>query len=108
MRNSFGRALARVTIISVLLAGGTGLFAGGAAGASDAAPAPTGLDKVQHIVVIYLENWSFDSLHGNFPGADGLAQTASAPLKSTRTASPTRPFPRCFRPRLGTRERTPL
>ncbi|HLH53861.1 MAG TPA: alkaline phosphatase family protein, partial [Verrucomicrobiae bacterium] len=28
--------------------------------------------KVQHIVVIYQENWSFDSLYGQFPGADGL------------------------------------
>ena len=28
--------------------------------------------KVQHIVVIYQENWSFDSLYGQFPGANGL------------------------------------
>jgi phospholipase C len=38
-----------------------------------------GLKKVKHIVVIYLENWSFDSLYGLFPGADGLAQARSAP-----------------------------
>ena len=79
MKNGFGRALARVTIVSVLLAGGTGVFAGGSAGASGTTPTPTGLDKVQHIVVIYLENWSFDSLYGLFPGADGLAQATSAP-----------------------------
>jgi phospholipase C len=30
------------------------------------------LKKVHHIVVIYQENWSFDSLYGQFPGADGL------------------------------------
>src|SRR5579871_4778625 len=30
------------------------------------------LDKIQHIVVIYLENHSFDNLYGSFPGADGL------------------------------------
>lgn len=32
-----------------------------------------GLEKIQHVIVIYQENWSFDSLYGRFPGADGLA-----------------------------------
>src|SRR6266446_2356324 len=31
------------------------------------------LDSIQHVVVVSLENWSFDSLYGNFPGADGLS-----------------------------------
>src|SRR5262249_49432411 len=31
------------------------------------------LEKIDHIVVIYQENWSFDSLFGFFPGADGVA-----------------------------------
>ncbi len=103
MKNGFGRAMARATIISALLAGGTGVFAGGAVAATAAPPTPTGLDKVQHIVVIYLENWSFDSLYGLFPGADGLAQATSAPPRWARTASPTPPFPRSFRPLRGTR-----
>ncbi|HUL48398.1 MAG TPA: acid phosphatase [Gemmatimonadales bacterium] len=30
-----------------------------------------GLEDLQHIVVIYLENHSFDNLYGDFPGADG-------------------------------------
>lgn len=29
--------------------------------------------KLNHIVVIYQENWSFDSLYGQLPGVDGLA-----------------------------------
>src|SRR5216683_2740047 len=33
---------------------------------------PPGLQKLDHIVVIYLENRSFDNLFGLFPGADGL------------------------------------
>ncbi len=37
--------------------------------------APKGLAKIDHIVVIYLENRSFDSLFGNFPSANGLAKT---------------------------------
>lgn len=35
---------------------------------------PVGLDKIGHILVIYLENHSFDNLYGQFPGADGIAQ----------------------------------
>jgi phospholipase C len=35
--------------------------------------APKGLDKIGHIIVISLENHSFDNLFGYFPGADGLA-----------------------------------
>ena len=31
------------------------------------------LDKIQHVVVIYMENHSFDNLYGEFPGAVGLA-----------------------------------
>jgi phospholipase C len=40
--------------------------------------APTGLDKIEHIVVLYLENHSFDNLYGSFAGAEGLAQATSA------------------------------
>jgi phospholipase C len=36
--------------------------------------APKGLANIENIVVIYLENHSFDNLYGLFPGADGLAQ----------------------------------
>jgi len=50
----------------------TGLLAVSAALPALAAP-PAGLDKVQHIVVIYLENHSFDNMFGLFPGADGLS-----------------------------------
>jgi acid phosphatase len=41
------------------------------------------LSKVKHIVVIYQENWSFDSLYGLFPGANGLAQSSPASLNQT-------------------------
>src|SRR4051812_5617050 len=34
--------------------------------------AKPGLDKINHIVVIYLENRSFDNLYGLFPGAEGV------------------------------------
>ncbi|MEP7208380.1 MAG: acid phosphatase, partial [Casimicrobiaceae bacterium] len=32
-----------------------------------------GLDRIQHVIVIYAENRSFDHLYGMFPGANGVA-----------------------------------
>lgn len=31
------------------------------------------IQNIDHIIVIYQENWSFDSLYGKFPGANGYA-----------------------------------
>src|SRR5215470_2099529 len=41
------------------------------------------LRHIKHIVVIYQENWSFDSLYGLFPGANGLAQSSPSSLNQT-------------------------
>src|SRR4051812_17188944 len=74
------RAKARVAHISRRLRSGgarsaafiAGLIAGlGAALAQDTSN-PFG--KINHVVVIYTENRSFDSLFGYFPGADGIEQ----------------------------------
>jgi phospholipase C len=78
-----------------------------ASGSGSAKAAPPGLRKVRHIVVFYLENWSFDSLYGTFPGADGIAHARAAapqldangkpyatlpePLASAPGAKPTNP-----------------
>ncbi len=35
-------------------------------------PVPTGIHKIQHVIVIMQENRSFDSYFGTYPGADGL------------------------------------
>ena len=44
--------------------------------AATSAPAArtNGLNKLNHIVVILQENWSFDSLYAEFPGANGIAE----------------------------------
>jgi len=34
-------------------------------------------DRLQHLIVIYLENHSFDNLYGQFPGADGLSNAGA-------------------------------
>jgi phospholipase C len=58
--------------------------------ASITAAAPAGLNDIQHIVVVYLENWSFDSLYGRFPGADGLAGAG----RTTQVDNNGVPYPR--------------
>src|SRR5262245_19457527 len=59
------------------------------------------LDPIKHIVVIYLENHSFDNLYGSFPGANGLASAsatqtqvdATATAFTTLPVTATSPFP---------------
>ncbi len=43
------------------------------------------LDKIKHIIVIYLENRSFDNLYGAFPGASGLADAGAAATQVDKT-----------------------
>ena len=49
------------------------------------------LEKIQHIVVIYAENRSFDNLYGLFPGADGIAN--ATPEQITQVDYNGRPLP---------------
>jgi phospholipase C len=37
-----------------------------------------GIKKIKHVVVIYMENHSFDNLYGEFEGADGLSDAREA------------------------------
>ena len=52
-----------------------------------------GLDRVEHIVVIYLENRSFDNLFGLFPGANGLADAKNAPPQVDEFGRPYKTLP---------------
>jgi phospholipase C len=56
---------------------------------------PTGLQKINHIIVIYQENWSFDGLYGKFPGAEGLdsGDFQCAQVDATGNALTTLPQP---------------
>ncbi len=47
-----------------------------------------GLQKLNHIVVIYQENWSFDSLYGKFPGANGLDNAADTTPQVDKNGEP--------------------
>ena len=62
------------------------------AGVAPAAPQPDpALAKVGQIVVIYMENRSFDHLFGLFPGADGIA-AAQAQGKDVQTGPDGKPY----------------
>src|SRR3974377_639864 len=46
------------------------------------------LSDVEHIIVIYLENRSFDNLFGLFPGADGIAAAGASKIQVDKDGRP--------------------
>src|SRR5260370_30724386 len=82
------KTAARVLVGALAAAGLVLGIAGGAAGRTSRAP--TGLQKIQHIVIIMQENRSFDHYFGTYPGADGIPMrrgvpTVCVPDPETRT-----------------------
>jgi acid phosphatase len=71
------RAFARLALplLSLFLASGFAM--------SEENAANEKLKSIKHIIVIYQENWSFDSLYGKFPGANGIAQSSPTSLNQT-------------------------
>jgi phospholipase C len=63
----------------------------GIAGAQ--AAGPEGLKKIDHIVVVYMENRSFDNLYGLFPGANGLSQADGTSLQVDKDGKPYQSLP---------------
>src|SRR6266853_6837744 len=78
------RACARplLAVVCVLLASCTSALA---------QEARRGLDAIEHIVVIYAENRSFDHLFGLFPGANGIA--SATPEQKTQLDHDGKPLP---------------
>jgi phospholipase C len=74
MRNT----LASIALVSALLIG----FAPVLHAQTD------GLQKINHVVVIYQENWSFDSLYGRFPGANGIDNAGAAVQQVDKDGKP--------------------
>lgn len=57
-------------------------------------PGLEGIEKVNHVVVIYMENHSFDNLYGQFEGAEGLANASKeAVLQLDRNGQPYKYLP---------------
>jgi len=46
------------------------------------------IEKIQHIIVIVLENHSFDNMFGHFPGADGIDNAGKAALQVDESGKP--------------------
>ena len=84
-RRGEGRMRKRTTIAAL----GAFLATLGAGALADEAPKPPpGLERIHHIIVLYLENRSFDQLYGLFPGADGLAEAGAAATQVDRDGKP--------------------
>jgi len=85
MRNAIG-LLAAIAITTVLSCSSK---SPPAEPASDAgAGTGTGLAKVNHVVVIVLENWTFDSLYAELPGVEGLSNGEKAPPQIDEAGTP--------------------
>src|SRR3954471_16197158 len=70
MSPSVRRVLTLGSGLATVLAMGPGL--------ATAQAAPTGLGAINHIVVIYEENHSFDNLYGGWEGVNGLSGADAA------------------------------
>ncbi len=66
---------------------------GAAVPGSPATETDASLRAIGHIVVIYLENRSFDNLYGEFAGADGLENARNAPRQEDQHGVPYRVLP---------------
>jgi len=60
-----------------------------------ASAAPTGIHKIQHVIVVMQENRSFDEYFGTYPGAHGIPMSNGVPtacLPDPNTGSCQRPY----------------
>src|SRR5712691_1270568 len=57
-------------------------------GSGSPATQARGLDKINHVIVVYQENWSFDGLYGNFPGANGIANAGETVRQVDKEGKP--------------------
>src|SRR5947209_7467661 len=53
-------------------------IASGAMGLQQMVAAQGSINQINHVIVVYQENWSFDGLYGKFLGANGIANAGSA------------------------------
>ncbi|MCC6471692.1 MAG: acid phosphatase [Alphaproteobacteria bacterium] len=72
----------RIVRLAVAAAGLFSIGAPAALAQSAGAKAPAGIERVQNVVVLYLENRSFDHLFGNFPGAEGLSRAGKRAIQT--------------------------
>jgi len=65
---------------------------------------PSSMASIDHVIIIYQENWSFDGLFGKFPGANGIANASPMSIAQTdRAGKPYATLP----PSIDTRTHPP-
>ena len=79
-----GVHVAAAALALVVLAGG----AGGEYAGPKTAEAASPFEKINHFIVVYQENRSFDSLYGSFPGANGLSNAGVAVRQMDKDGQP--------------------
>lgn len=67
-----------------------GMLVGASLGAPQA-QAVGKFNKINHVIVIFQENWSFDGLYGLFPGANGIANAGDAVKQVDKNGQPHAP-----------------
>jgi len=83
------KILARVLVPALA----TALMAGCGGAVSDRITQPGERAPIDHIIVLYMENRSFDHLFGTYPGADGIANYHGRQENAAGVAYPTLPQP---------------
>ena len=81
----FRRAFTAALLLGTVTLGGAGIAGVSAAQKPD--PGLAVLAKVNHVVVVYQENHSFDNLYGGWEGVNGLAKAASAPKQVNQSGA---------------------
>src|ERR1051325_3282304 len=84
-----GRRLAMMSIVGAMVI----LFVACSSGStssssSSSAGASAEFSKINHLIVVYQENWSFDSLYGYFPGANGLKNAGDSVKQVDKDGKP--------------------
>jgi phospholipase C len=67
----FIRRASAVTTVAAMLAGQASVLAGPPN--DQRKKSEEAVRQIKYFIVIYQENWSFDSVYGQFPGASGYA-----------------------------------
>jgi phospholipase C len=74
--------------------GGMAALALAGGGAAPATAKPAGMDKIEHIIVLFMENRSFDNIFGLFPTANGILAAGQIAPQVDKDGKPYETLPR--------------
>ena len=83
----------RMTLVRTLL-GGVAVLALVSGRAPQATAKPAGMDKIEHVIVLFMENRSFDNIFGLFPTANSILAAGQIPPQVDKDAKPYDVLPR--------------